>query len=159
MITQSQVNELFDYKDGHLVWKKPLSNRAAVGERIKRSKNNLFRVGIYGKNYLAHRIIFLMHHGYIPHMIDHVDGNPLNNRIENLRECNKKTNGYNAKISKRNSTGVKSVFWNESNKNWRVRMRANGADIEIGSFDQIIDAKIAADNARVLLHNEFARNE
>jgi len=44
------------------------------------------RVCIDGKPQALHRMIFLYHHGYLPKVTDHIDGNRLNNRIENLRD-------------------------------------------------------------------------
>ena len=59
-----------------------------------------------------HRMVFMMVHGRLPmkgHMIDHIDGDILNNHPNNLRECTPKGNNWNSKVSTVNSTGFKCV--------------------------------------------------
>jgi len=158
MITQSEVRELFDYRDGDLYWRVTMSNRNKAGNKIKKSlTREYYRVGIKGKNYLAHRLVFLYHHGYIPEMIDHVDSDTTNNRIENLRPCNKAKNSFNSKMPITNTSGTKGVRWNELNNNWRVTFRSHGETIEVGSFTDKAEAILENSLAREKHHGEFAR--
>lgn len=64
-----------------------------------------------GKCVSVHRIIWQLVNGNIPNgmIVDHVDGDPLNNRIENLRLVDAKTNSRNKKQYKNNTTGVTGV--------------------------------------------------
>ena len=62
-----------------------------------------------GKRYRNHRIIFFLHHGYCPDVIDHIDNQKTNNKIDNLREASLSQNQHNAKIRKDNSTGIKGL--------------------------------------------------
>lgn len=49
-----------------------------------------------GKRLKVHRLVWLLHHGRpLPEMLDHIDGNPANNRLENLRPSNVVANGHN----------------------------------------------------------------
>lgn len=70
-------------------------------------------VGLKGKYYRAHRIIYRMHHGYIdPELvIDHKDGNPWNNKIENLKLKPHRLNMQNTHMRKNNPTGVTGLIW------------------------------------------------
>jgi hypothetical protein len=74
-MNQELLKQLFDYKDGNLFWKKnkkQITNIEPIG---------YVRVCLNKKQYKAHRVIFLMHHGYLPEYIDHIDGNKLNNKV------------------------------------------------------------------------------
>jgi hypothetical protein len=103
---------LFDYKDGELFWKNktsPFSN-IKIGQKAGCfDKYGYIVIYLNKKQYGAHRLIFMMHYGYIPQQIDHSDNNPSNNCIENLREATISQNMQNAIISKRNNSGIKGV--------------------------------------------------
>lgn len=66
----------------------------------------------------VHRVVWELTHGKIPKgfMIDHIDGNPANNLISNLRLVNHRQNMLNRKIGKNNKTGVTGVFTLKRNK-------------------------------------------
>ena len=82
-ITQDYVKQLFEYRDGELYWKVKYSQRVKIGAKAGAlDGDEYFRISINGKRYLNHRLIFLMHHGYLPEYLDHIDGNPSNNKIE-----------------------------------------------------------------------------
>ena len=152
------LNELFEYKDGNLYWIKPLSGKAKhrkiAGNINKKGRS----IGIYNKNYLAHRLIFLWHHGYLPKYIDHIDGNPFNNRIENLREATHQQNMCNAKKSIANSSGYKNVSWDASSKKWRVRLKIDKKEKQFGSYKDIEEANLVAIKLRKMYFGEFARD-
>ena len=112
------------------------------------------KVKLNRKMYYNHRIIFFLHHGYMPEYIDHIDGDPLNNNIENLRACDKKQNSWNRKALKNTKSGIKGVC--PANGKWQVYCGANGKSHYIGLYDNIKEAEKAAKEARKRLHGEFA---
>jgi len=59
----------------------------------------------------VHRIVWMITNGDIPEhfVVDHIDGNPLNNRLENLRIVSQKTNTRNKRITRVNSTGIVGI--------------------------------------------------
>ena len=63
-----------------------------------------------GKMYLTYRLIFLMEHGYMPKYVDHINGDPADNRIENLREATAMQNGTNRGKQTNNTSGYKNVY-------------------------------------------------
>ena len=71
--------------------------------------------------------------------IDHIDNNPLNNNLTNLRWATNYENQSNTRMQINNKSGVKGVCWNPINKNWRARI--NNKDI--GSYKTIEEATIA----------------
>ena len=88
-ITQEECHYLFFYDDleGLLRWKNPRAPWIKYGDVVGCTRSDRYVVTrINKKTYLLHRLVYLYHHGYIPKLIDHIDQNPSNNRIENLRE-------------------------------------------------------------------------
>ena len=90
---------------------------------------------VFGKFYRAHRVIWAMQTGACPvHHIDHVDGNPSNNRMENLREATHGENSYNRGRQNNNTSGYKGVSWSATNKKWRAQIVKNGKRRHLGYF-------------------------
>lgn len=150
MLTQSEIADLFVYENGRLYWRK---NGKLAGYV---TPQGYVRVGHnYGSTF-AHRLIFVMHHGYLPEFIDHIDGNRLNNRIENLRAATRSQNQHNAKLRKDSVTGLKNVT-RHRNK-WQVRIRLDNRLVHIGVFYDLEIAKFVASEYRDKYHGEFARH-
>lgn len=116
-----------------------------------------YSINLNGKLYLLHRIIYACHHGYYPEYVDHIDGNTLNNNIENLRECTVSQNSMNSNIYKTNKTGYKGVnFCKRSNK-YRARITLNYKVKNLGYFNDPIEAAKVYDEAAIKHHGEFAK--
>lgn len=150
--------ELFDYKNGELYWK---SNRGKVkaGSIAGRLATGTYKqVKINYQSYLNHRLIFLMHHGYMPDYVDHINGNKTDNRIENLREATKNQNQHNRKISTNSKSGVKGVFWHKRDKKWQVHIGTDSKLKYFGSFTDLELAKLVATEARNKYHGEYANH-
>lgn len=77
-----------------------------------------WEVGYNSKLYKAHRIVYVLYHGEIDNnlVVDHIDGNPFNNSIDNLRLVYKAVNHRNAKKFSNNTSGHAGVYWQEMNK-------------------------------------------
>ena len=159
MITQDEVRALFEYRDGKLYWRQPRFGARRGAEAGTVGSHGYRQIVVDGKFYRTHRLIFLMHHGYLPKFIDHIDGNRSNDRVENLRAANIRQNGLNSKIRKDSRTGVKNVTFSKSANKFAVRLMVDGVRKTIGFFDDIELAELAAREARELFHKEFARHE
>ena len=116
------------------------------------------RFGHKRNYYLAHRIIFLLHHGFIPEIIDHIDGNPSNNSITNLRAATKSTNALNRHARVDNKIGIKNVCWSKLRKKWVVNMNINKKKTQLGYFEDLELAELVAIEARNKYHGEFAKH-
>lgn len=155
----SLIPEVLYYKDGNLYWKKKMSTRLLAGTKVGcQDTNGRLRFNHKKKNYSVHRVIYLMHHNTLPAVLDHIDGNCLNNRIENLREASQMQNMWNQKISKNNKSGVKGVCWNAHIKKWQAQCMVNGKRHNIGFFNDLNDAKSRLEQFRLTNHGKFARN-
>lgn len=138
MITQSRAKELFDYQNGDLIWKiaRRGRNKIKAGSIAGFYGGNGYKsIGVDGKVYLAHRLIFLWNYGYMPKIIDHIDRNPKNNCIENLREATQSQNIINSKKSIANTSGYRGVYWHTQLKKWQAKIGINGKDKHLGLFN------------------------
>jgi hypothetical protein len=157
-MTEDQLHALFDYQDGFLFWKVDSSQNVKAGQKAGGvDSRGRWRIGINGKQYQAHRLIFLMHQGHVPSMLDHIDGNPLNNRIENLRPANFSTNGCNRKLGINNTSGVKGLTWNKPAGKWQASVKVNKKTHYFGYYKHKEIAEAVLLMARQRLHGEYMR--
>lgn len=138
------------YKDGQV-----LKNGKVMG--YKNSAGYLY-LNVTGKTYPIHGIVFLMHYGYLPKMIDHINGDRTDNRIENLRECNLTQNNCNTKKRLDNTSGYKNVGWHKKANKWAVQIQVNGKKKHIGIFEDLELADLVAQEARNKYHKGYARH-
>ena len=89
--------------------------------------------------------------------VDHINGNPLDNRKINLRKCSHQENGRNLKISKRNTIGYKGLYFYRKIKRWQVYITCNYKHIYVGIFKSKKDAALAYNQKARELFGEFAR--
>lgn len=122
MTRQEEFDKYFYYDETSstgLRYKLPTRFKFNIGDEagikqymVKRGNvPHCIRVYLKRKHYQAHRIIWILINGKIPddHVIDHIDGNPFNNKISNLRCIKSEYNTQNAKRRKDNSTGKTGV--------------------------------------------------
>jgi hypothetical protein len=158
-LTQEYLQSLFEYRDGELYRKTTTSIKAKAGKKVGFIiTNNRVATTINYKDYLVHRLIFMMFYGYMPKLIDHINGNSLDNRIENLREATHSQNSMNKKLSKSSKSRVKNVCLNKPTNRWKAFIAVDGKQIHLGYFDEISDAEQAVIKARKKYHKEFANN-
>ena len=99
------------------------------------------RCKIGEKKVMAHRIIWAMAHGVWPLAdIDHIDRNPLNNSLSNLRDVDHSENQKNMSVRKSNSVGVPGVTWCKQRQRWRASIGLNGKAKSIGIYRDVQDA-------------------
>lgn len=161
IIFQERLHQLFEYRDGHLYWKKLSSSlsRAKVGSKAGAlATHGYWRIKFDGVTYMAHKLIYAMHNGGVcPDYIDHIDGNKSNNKLENLRPATIAQNAQNVGLHKNSTTGVKNVSWSPSKNKWKVLVSANGKrkswlvkDLEL--------AELVAIEARNKYHGNYANH-
>lgn len=160
-MTQEELKLLLNYdkNTGEFTWKKlnKTSNRK-LGQRAGSLHNKGYRhIRLHNKLYLEHRLAWLYTYGYFPKVIDHIDGNKLNNKLSNLRECTQAQNMWNTSIIKNTLSKVKGVSYVKLLKKWIVRVQINKNRKTIGYFDDLELAELVAIEARIKYHGEYCK--
>lgn len=89
-------------------------------------------------------------------IVDHINGDKLDNRKENLRVCNKAQNSRNQKRHKDSTNKYKGVWFHKINKKWCARICVNYKELYLGSFITENEAATAYNDAALRYHGEFA---
>lgn len=88
---------------------------------------------------------------------DHINGDRLDCRKENLRTCTYAENNKNAAIRKDNKSGYRGVYWEKGVKKWRVVINTDGIRKCFGFFEDVLEAAETYNKNAKLLHGDFAR--
>lgn len=159
MLSKEYLQTIFSYKNGSLYWKVSTSKAIKVGFEAGSITPHGYRViQLNNKIYKAHRLIYLMHNGHFPNQIDHIDGNKLNNKIENLREVTNAQNQCNITKRSNNTSGFKNVYLHKKTNKWQVRLQVNGRPKCFGLYHDIDYAKFVSDAMRNKYHGEYANH-
>lgn len=164
-LDMQRMNELFLYRDGDIFWKlKPYRGFSKGG----------LKAGTINKGYLwvrsvhvggvvgVHRIVWAMHNGDLPDgfVIDHIDRNPTNNKLENLRVATRSQNSMNASGKSCKRSGLpKGVYVDWKYKGiikYRASIVAGGKCIRSGNHSTVEEAVAAYDALSRMHHKEFA---
>lgn len=133
-------NDIFEYRDGVLYWK--VSRRCInAGSRAGYVQEDGYtRITFESKQYLQHRIVWLMHGRTIPEgmEIDHIDHNRQNDRIENLRLVSAVVNCQNKGKYISNTSGVTGVSWDRKNLKWFVTIRVHKKNVFLGRLTNLM---------------------
>jgi hypothetical protein len=156
-LTQERLRELLDYdpETGVFVWKVYRARGARAGDTAGTSKSNklYLRIGIDRINYYAHRLAWFWVTGVFPkYEIDHKDGDGFNNRFSNLREATHGENGQNLRLSRRNKSGYRGVYFCNSKGSWASRIVVNYVTIDLGQHSTPEKAYAAYLKAKASLH-------
>lgn len=129
--------ERFYYKNGDLyfkehspMWDTPIGNLS----------RGYYTCNIDNVSYLKHRLIYLMFYGELPELLDHIDRNSLNNRIENLRPADKKINSINRNLQSNNKSGYRGISWNKNSEKWEIYITVNNKRKALGLKNTLEEA-------------------
>ena len=108
---------------------------------------------VNGRYVQLHRLILEAPAG----VIDHRNGNGLDNRRSNLRPATHQQNAFNSAPQRGRRSPFKGVDWHQGRQKWRARIKFNRREVTLGYFGDELDAARAYDEAAGDLFGEFAR--
>ena len=105
-----------------------------------------------------HRLVAMsfLNNGESRPMVDHIDHNPSNNDVSNLRWVTRSQNAMNARKNSNNTSGASGVSWNVKRDRWIAYIMVNGVRKHLGNFINIDTAKRARKNAAEKLFGEYS---
>lgn len=151
-LTQEQLKQILNYDKSTGMWIWLVDIFSGKNNKLKSaekgnvagtlSKIHGYRIiGINGKKYRAHRLVWLYEYGYWPkYQIDHINHIKDDNRIVNLREVTHEDNQRNMSKSKNNKSGHTGVVWDKSVNKWRAEINIKNKSITLGRFINKEDA-------------------
>jgi len=126
------------------------------------TNNSYIRAYSHTENNI-HKYIFL--HNLVSNnlnsnlVVDHIDGNTMNNRKYNIRICKQIYNIKNLKLYKTNKSGTKGVYYSKKTNKWIANIQCNKNKIHLGSFENIDDAIKVRKEAEIKYFGEYNREE
>lgn len=161
-LTADYVRRLLDYDPttGALTWKTNADCFARVaGKPAGRLRQGGYRaVKINGREYAAHRLAWVHATGaWPPAQIDHIDRDPSNNALSNLRPATQAENLANTPARANNTSGFKGV--SPRRGKWLAQIRRHGKIVYLGSFDTPQEAGAAYLRAAREMHGEFVPSD
>lgn len=130
---------------GLFTWNKYRSRNAKKGDVAGSLGNRGYlqigvTIGSKKKKLLAHRIAWYCVNKSLPNIIDHIDCNKLNNKINNLRVASQSQNAMNKPNQANNKSGMRGVCWDKKRNKWYVYININKKRRHLGRFDSYDDA-------------------
>jgi len=160
MLTAEIVRRLIDYDphSGGMWWRVDRHGKARAGMRATRLKGDGYlQVKVCGRLYAAHRVAWLHFYGVWPEGdLDHINGDPADNRITNLRIANDSLNAANRRAHSTSASGIKGVSRLPSGR-WRAAITFLGRRHHLGVYDTPDEASSAYFAKARELFGDFAR--
>ena len=135
-ITKELLHKYFSYdeKTGNLIRKIKVASNADIGMVAGTiTKSGYISIIIHGHKLRAHRCVWLYHYGKFPCLwLDHINGNGLDNRIENLREVDNRQNQQNRKRHRQGK--LVGASYKKNDKLWTSEIKVNKKRFHLGYF-------------------------
>lgn len=161
-----QLRDIFDYdaEDGALLWKKRSDVRNCTNARYAGKKagkigaDGYVSIKIDGGLYMAHRLIWIMHHGDLSsdEQIDHANRIKVDNRLQNLRRATSSQNNHNKAAKVGCTSTFKGVHWSSGKRKWRAQIKIGGKLMHLGYFFDEAAAAKTYDAKASELYGDFA---
>ena len=156
--TKDELRSWFEYDSGNLFRIRSTKMRPdTLGKPFGGLTGGGYVQGWFkGKLYYLHHLVYLYHFGTLPEVIDHKDGDKLDNKVENLRGATPMLNTHN----RVGNVGAASPFKGVSKKRgkWRARITVNKVTYSLSSFDTEEQARDAYNEKAKVLHGDFYKD-
>jgi len=119
---------------------------------IEITRRGYARIRQGNKRVSLHRLIVQPAAGLV---VDHINFNKLDNRIQNLRICTHKDNSHHSTMRSKNKSGYRGVVWHKRDRRWQASIR-DGKIIFLGNFDTAVEAALAYNVSAIKYHKGFA---
>lgn len=151
-LTQNQVTTIDD-KDESLVsgykWYADFDKK--LGKYYAKTT-----IRVNGKR-VSLRLHRLIKDAQVGEVVDHINGDTLDNRSSNLRKCTQSDNVKNRSINKNSGSGYKGVVWHSQAKKWQSRISFKKKYLSLGLFEDKKQAALAYNEAAKTYYGEFAK--
>lgn len=125
----------YDPCSGSILWKKAVNYHSETeGKEAGRLVNGYLTFQIGGRKYRNHRVAWLFSFGYWPEIIDHINGDTLDNRLCNLRNVTRLENAQNHSKIKKTRDGLPLGVKALKSGNYQARASCGGQCYALGSF-------------------------
>ena len=155
------LESLFEWDDtGSLKWKIKIDAKINnSGQSGNINTRGYCQIQINKIVYLKHRLLYLLYHNIDPmnNLVDHIDGNVMNNAKTNLRLGNQSKNMQNTKLFCTNTSGCKGVSYYKRDKMWECSIIINKNKIHLGKYRSFIYACVVRKRAAKLYFGDWRR--
>ena len=153
-LTQKRLKEVLKYSPdtGIFTWKVSKANgKIKIGDVAGGLDNwGYHNITVDKNKYRTHRLVMLYMTGKFPKgLVDHLDGDSLNNKWGNLKDGTPSENSMNKRKQSNNTSGVTGVVWNKRHEKWQVRIMKQRKNYNLGYFDNFEDAKRVRKEAEI----------
>lgn len=152
-MTKEELEKKLDYnpETGSFTWKGNMKGTKSFSPAGSINDQGYLCIRFNYKIYRAQRLAWILSYGKEPDgVIDHIDGNRLNNKLSNLRDIPKKENQKNLGKNCKSKSGITGVMWHKAGCKWHAQITVNKKAIHLGYFDNIEDAIKARKDANEL---------
>jgi hypothetical protein len=161
MIDINSYKEYLEYnpETGIFTWIKQPSGAVKAGTVAGcLMPNGYIAIRFKGPMITAHRLAFYLMHGYLPKIVDHINRNRSDNRIDNLREVTPRQSNINRNISKYNKSGKTGVSWCNTYNRYVVSIYIKNKRKFMGYFDNLELAIAKRQEAELLYYGMLSPN-
>lgn len=161
-LDMTRIRGLLRYEDGVLYWTAAAHPKVAgkPAGSVKHKLGGRIAVKIDNSYFYAHRIIWALHNGDVPEgmFIDHINNDPTDNRIVNLRPATRGQNTANSRLQTRSSTNFKGVTFHKRVGRFMAQIKSEDSGYKyLGYYDTAEEAHEAYKAAAKIIHGEFRR--